>query len=80
MAVIERTLQFDIGEGFRQGGDLRPAHCDALEAACLQNGDTETLEIVERARRNWSDAKDKIFALLTMGYRVYVNDAPKITK
>lgn len=77
---VERVLQFAQGPGFAGGRDLRPAHCDLLEAACLQNGDVPTLETVERARRAWPDAQDAAHAALVAGYAVYVNDAPRVPR
>ena len=76
---VERVLRVTEGPGFSGGRDLRPAHCDLLEAACLQNGDVATLEAVERARRGWPDAQAAVFETLATGYPVLVNDAPRLT-
>lgn len=54
--------------------DLRPEHCDALEAAALQNGDTNTLAIVNRARKGWTDDQMFVAVALTQGYAVFVNE------
>ena len=68
----EKTLTIDVTTQ-----QLSPEHCDRLQEAALQNGDVETIEVIERARRNFAEAKQQVADVLRQGYR-YCNDAPRL--
>ena len=74
MVMKLMTIRLAPVAEFTSGRDLTPRHCDLLEEAALQRGDVETLAQVERARRNWDDGRDAVYAILTMGYEVPENE------
>lgn len=77
--TVERTIQFAQTDTFQSGEFLNPKHCDALMDGCLQNGDIATIELIEKARRGWEDAQQRVFTILIDGYKVYKNDAPRLS-
>lgn len=68
----EHTLTINV-----TAQQLRPEHCDRLQEAALQNGDVEMIAVIERARRNFDEAKQQVAQALRQGYR-YCNDAPRL--
>lgn len=77
-AIIDRTIQYAQTDRFASPNYLTPEHLDTLAEGCVQNGDIPTLDLVERARRAWPDAQDSVYRILTEGYQVHRNDAPRI--